>query len=164
MTIIRVSQAQGNIMHNKEKTAEVQARIKELQKTEQDYANEIYYIFQNHRRSDLALPKKSICGKKLIPPGGTFKGDEYFMAFVKTGDMRLVQTVHPPYKPVNESTGENMEKLILDQPETFTREGKTENVAKSTPKQLMNDNNQNKNSEDVLLTENPMEGIEIIKG
>lgn len=150
-------------MRNPERTAEVQARIKQLQKTEQDYANEIYYIFQNHRRSDLALPRKSICGKKLIPPGGTFKGDEYFMTFVKTGDMRLVETIHPPYKPINESTGENMEKLILDQPETFTREGKTENVAKTTPQQVMNDSNQNKN-EEVLLTENPMEGIEIIKG
>lgn len=158
-----MSQFKGNIMHNKEKTAEVQARIKQLQKTEQDYSNEIHYIFQNHRRSDLALPKKSICGKKLIPPGGTFKGDEYFMAFVRTGDMRLVETIHPPYKKINESAGENMEKLILDQPETFTREGKTESVAKTVPQQIINDNNQNSEKE-ILLTENPMEGIEIIKG
>jgi len=144
------------------KTSEIQAKIKFMQKTEGDFANEIHYIFQNHKRSDFSLPKKSICGKKLIPPGGTFKGEEYFMTFVKTGDIRLINIIHPPVKKINEATGVKMEKLILDQPDTYTQEGKTESVVKETKTQVLNDNNSNEQKY-ILLTENPMEGIEIIK-
>lgn len=149
-------------MHNQETTSEVQLRIKELQKREEDYNDEVYYIFLNHRRAELKLPKKSICGKKAVQPGETFKGDEYFMAFAKIGEVRLVETIHPPIKKLNESTGDKMEKLILDQPDSFTREGKTESVAKPTPVKVINDSNSNQDN-DVLLTENPMEGIEILK-
>ena len=47
---------------------------------------------------------------------------------------------------------------MLDQPEKFTNEGKTEQVLRERP---LNENNPEKN-QDRLLTEDPLAGVEII--
>jgi len=148
----------------KDRAEMLQEKLAALHQKPCDFDNQITYIFENHRPVDFSLPKKSICGKKMIPHKGRFRGDEYFITFVKSGDLRLVDTIHPKPQTLNENTGANMEKLILDQPERFTNEGKTENVVlRTTPKQVLNDNNGNQTAPDVLLVENPMEGIDIIK-
>lgn len=142
----------------------LQERLAQAHQRPSDFTDQITYIFENHRLADYSLPKKSIDGKKIIPPKGRFHGDEYFISFVKSGDLRLVDTIHPKPKTLNEATGATMEKLILDQPEKFTQEGKTENVVVSKAKtQVLNDSNlENKKQENVLLVEHPMEGIDII--
>jgi hypothetical protein len=148
----------------KHRIERMQERLARAHQRPSDFEDQITYIFENHRNADFSLPKKSIDGKKLIPPKGRFHGDEYFITFVKTGDLRLADTIHPKPKPIIESTGANMEKLILDQPEKFTHEGKTEHVVAPQKKVVLNDNNQsNKINEDVLLVESPMDGIDIIK-
>ena len=148
----------------KHRIERMQERLAIAHQRPSDFNDQITYIFENHRNADFSLPKKSIDGKKMIPPTGRFHGDEYFITFVKTGDLRLADTIHPKPKPITESTGENMEKLILDQPEKFTHEGKTEHVVAPQKKVVLNDNNQiNKINEDVLLVESPMDGIDIIK-
>ena len=127
------------------------------------------YIYENHKKCDFSLPKKSLCGKKIIGPGGRFKGDTYFLMFVKSGDLRVHEVLEPqpPAKPLNESTEVNMEKLILDQPEKFTTHGKTEQVVVPNPQaQKLNEISKDgevKTAEDVLLVEHPMDGIHIIK-
>lgn len=143
----------------------LQERLAQAHQRPSDFTDQITYIFENHRLADYSLPKKSIDGKKIIPPKGRFHGDEYFISFVKSGDLRLVDTIHPKPKTLNEGTGATMEKLILDQPERFTNEGKTENVlVTNTKRQVLNDGNEeNKQQESVLLVEHPMEGIDIIK-
>lgn len=148
----------------KDRAEALQEKLARMHQRPCDFENEITYIFENHRNADFSLPKKSIDGKKLIPPRGRFHGDEYFITFVKTGDLRLADTIHPKPKNLNESTGAGMEKLILDQPDKFTNDGKTEHVVAPPKKTVLNDNNQtNKINEDVLLVESPMDGIDIIK-
>jgi hypothetical protein len=57
------------------------------------------------------------------------------------------------------------EKLILDQPDTITNKGKIEHVVGDGSMKPINDsNNPSKSASDVLLTENPLDGVTIIKG
>ena len=59
----------------------------------------------------------------------------------------------------------NEQKLILDQPDTVTTKGKVEHiVAPQQPIQPLNDAASNQPQADVLLTENPLDGVAIIKG
>lgn len=61
----------------------------------------------------------------------------------------------------------NMEKLILDQPDRVTTQGHTEQVACNQPKKI-NDaaeiNSKAKQNGEILLTENPLDGVDIITG
>lgn len=125
------------------------------------------YIFENHKNNDFSLPKKSYCGRKMIGPKGRFTGDGYFLTFVKTGDLRMIEVIKPPEspKPLNESTEVNMEKLILDQPEKFTNKGQTEHILVSNPHNLTENSGENSSKQpvgDVLLVESPTSGIDII--
>jgi hypothetical protein len=63
---------------------------------------------------------------------------------------------------VKEST---VEKLILDQPERVTRQGHTEQVVRpeNSLKEINMENNNVKGKE-FLLTENPLDGVDIING
>ena len=57
------------------------------------------------------------------------------------------------------------DKLILDQPDTITNKGKIEHmVGDNTMKPLNDSSNPAKQNQDVLLTENPLDGVAIIKG
>jgi len=64
-------------------------RYGKLQKQNEINVSGPLYIYENHKKHDFSLPKKSICGQQLIGPGRRFKGDSYFMMFVKTGDLRI---------------------------------------------------------------------------
>ena len=61
----------------------------------------------------------------------------------------------------------NEQKLILDQPDLVTNQGKVEHVVAPNPKlQPINDavNPNGSKAQDVLLTEDPVEGLTIIRG
>lgn len=145
-------------------------RYAKIQKSSQNIQTGTLYIFENHRNNDFSLPVKSHCGKKMIGPRGRFTGDSYFLSFVKTGDIRMIQVLEHKAEDtpsvLKEASEGNMEKLILDQPEKFTVKGHTEHVVAETPgqKKLTEISGQNagQTQPDVLLTENPLEGIDII--
>ena len=149
-------------------------KLGKLHAQTQNLDTKTLYIFENNKTWDYSLPKKSLCGRKLIPPKGRFKGDEYFLQFVKSGDIKLVEAIAPKVNPapnvntINENTqqGDKMEKLILDQPDKVTQHGKTESVVVNTnPNQVIKDHNSsNQPEKDVLLVESPMDGIDLVKG
>ena len=148
-------------------------RYAKIQKSAQNIQTDTLYIFENHKKADFSLPKKSACGKKMIGPRGRFTGDEYFLNFVKTGDLRMIEVL-PAKKEntpeqLNESSEGNMEKLILDQPEKFTSHGKTEHVVATQPHQqklteISGENEKSQPSKDILLNEHPMDCIDIVNG
>lgn len=143
-------------------------RYGKIQQQNEIKENGPLYIFENHKKHDFSLPKKSLCGRQLIGPNGKFKGDAYFLMFVKTGDLRIVEVLQPtpPPQQLNEASEVNMEKLILDQPEKFTTSGQTEHIVVNAPQaKKMNEitkEGENQPAGDVLLNENPMAGIDII--
>jgi hypothetical protein len=172
----------------KDRQASVQKMQEKILMAQQGHIQvqgDFLYIFENHKSHDLSLPRKSYDGKTLIPPRGRFTGDEYFLMLQKTGMVRLIsaepyirkpapvaieKTVPEQQKPLNETQENSMEKLILDQPEKFTARGHSEAVTVSNQPQVEsrraaqeNTNTGNKNK-DVLLTENPLDGIDIITG
>lgn len=151
-------------MRSAKQMQDLQNRLNKLTPAQQHVEGDTIYTFENHRNHDFSLPKKSFDGRNLIPPRGKFKGDAYFLMFLKTGDLRLVSS--EPY--IKESTKEtDMQKLILDQPDKVTVQGKTESVMVEVPAQQKLNETPQKVSQlppDVLLVENPLDGIDIIKG
>ena len=170
-------------MRNREEIQKkIQQRIMKAQQGHLQVQGDHIYLFENHRNHDLSLPRRSFDGKTLIPPRGRFKGDEYFLMLQKSGQVRLVSS--EPYiksvpapavvteqkaaekvEVIKENTQETtMEKLILDQPDRVTVQGHTEHVVKNQPKNLNDNNNTEAKNGEVLLTENPLDGIDIING
>jgi hypothetical protein len=166
----------------KNKAEAMQERLKNIHSLSKPDLTKNTYIFQNHKKHDFALPHKSFDGKKYIGPGQTFHGDEYFMMFVKTGDLRINRVIEGVSEIVennlNESVnnvgtqlkeGASMEKLILEQPNKVTTEGTVEHVVRQ-PQTVLRDHNVSNQktpeqaAQDVLLNENPMAGIDIING
>lgn len=120
------------------------------------------YIFQNVTSGDFMLPKKSLDGKKLVKKNEQFQGDSYFMRFVGSPNniLKLIRRLEETKEKVNNMT----DKLILDQPDQITTQGKVEHVIADTPKAVIKENDNNKTQENVLITENPIDGLEIILG
>lgn len=151
-------------MRSAKQMQDLQNRLNKLTPAQQHVEGDTIYTFENHRKHDFSLPKKSLDGKTFIPPRGRFKGDAYFLMFLKSGDVRLVAS--EPY--INESKKEtDMQKLILEQPNKVTIQGTTESVMVEAPvQQKLNETPQKVNqlAPDVLLVENPLDGIDIIKG
>jgi len=146
-------------------------RKKEIVKHRQ--AGEGLYIFRNKSDATLSLPKPAIAVKwgeqwdeknnKMVPPRGEWKGDSYFLQMVgrDASIVKVLQSKDDIIKetPMNESL-QPQEKLILDQPDTVTPEGKLEHVITDAPKQL--NEGQPQQDQEVLLTEDPLEGVDII--
>lgn len=136
---------------------------REMYKTKLEIAlkGEGLYVFRNNSGGDLRLPKPSHEGWRSIRPGAEFQGDSYFMSLVKTNEARLVRTIEAPGKKETETMED---KLIVDQPDRVTNEGTVENVV--TPKkkntQLNEDGTPQEDQDDILLIEDPMDGVEII--
>ncbi len=157
------------IPHN----AKLQAQLQRIHSSQSKVTSKTTHIFQNHRNHEYTLAKESLCGKKVLRPKETFKGDDYFITFVRLGELKILETFEAPAvnttETLNESNtqGAPMEKLILDQPNKVTTQGTVEHVVSEQPKavkvQNINDANQNGLEEDVLLVENPMAGIDIVK-
>jgi hypothetical protein len=131
------------------------------------------YIFENNTDGDLKLPKATSSGLRMIGPRKRFQGDSYFLSWVGSpmNLLRLIEEITPKKTTeqiaheINKETPMNEQKLILDQPDTVTTKGKVEHiVTNQQPVQQLNDASAPKHTPDVLLTENPLDGVAIIKG
>lgn len=120
------------------------------------------YIFQNITSGDFMLPKKSLEGKKMVKTKEQFQGDSYFLKFVGPPNnlLKMVRRI----EETNERATNMTDKLILDQPDQITNQGKVEHVIADTQKAIIKENDANKNQDNVLITENPIDGLEIILG
>jgi hypothetical protein len=127
------------------------------------------YLFANNTRGDLTLEKNPIkspipTNPRLIPIGQTFVGDSYFLRLQRSGEVRLIEVLKPA---ASERTGIMEEKkLILDQPNRFTNQGQTEHVVPDdkSVKPLIENQPQQQPAVDKLITEDPLEGVEILLG
>lgn len=115
------------------------------------------YVFRNKTKGDLKLAKPASDGRKTIPSGETWEGDNYFMNLIPK-EASLVKTVMTPQQEREKNMSE---KLILDQPDTVTKEGKVEHVIVDTMRTI-NETPENEPKKDVLLTEDPMDGVQIL--
>ena len=131
-----------------------------MQKIANNLAGTGLYIYENNTSGFLNLPKKSSDGIKVVPPKVRFKGDSYFMLLVKPPQnlLRFIQEIKTEeIEPMSEK------KLILDQPDMVTARGTVEHVVDDiSPLKNLRDSVDNKQQKDILLNENPMDGIEII--
>lgn len=142
------------------------------------------YLFRNNTDATITLPRPTKSGLRVVGARKEFQGDNYYMQLVRQGLLRLVKEIQSPeaeraalalqeaeeeasqvtttseVKPLNE------QKLILDQPDQITEQGKVEHVvAKPQPQQKLNENNKSKEKpQPVLLNENPVEGGFVIVG
>lgn len=137
-----------------EKTIEKKERIEYLQK------GTGLFLFRNkNKNASLELPKKSKDGKKWVEPNGTWEGDSYFLSMIPK-EATLVKSL-TENQPKKEET-KMEEKLILDQPEQVTKEGKIEHkIKKDLP--LNEVDPQNNENTETLLTEDPLAGVTIIR-
>ena len=136
------------------------------------------YIYENNTDGDLKLPKATSSGLRVIGPRKRFQGDSYFMKLVGSpmNLLRLIEEITPQKttaqiaqeitekSTIKENCNMSQQKLILDQPDTITNKGKVEHIVNTdSPLQNLNDSANAKNP-DILLTENPLDGVNIIKG
>lgn len=114
------------------------------------------YIFQNNTKADLYLPRPTKTGRRVIrhdPKSGKgemFIGDSYYFQMVKTHELKFIREVNMP-----------QEKLITEVPPTVTHEGTVEYVRQTSDGNL---NEEKTKEQEVLLTEDPLDGITLLNG
>jgi hypothetical protein len=116
------------------------------------------YLFRNNTNADLTLPRPTKTGARIIGPKKEFQGDNYYMQLVKTGLLRLVKEIQSPEQQHAASEVQVEQKLILDQPDMITEQGKVEHVINKTPAQKLQEQRaaQQGKQPDVLLNEGPV--------
>lgn len=123
------------------------------------------YLYRNNTNADLTLPRPTRSGIRSVGPGKEFQGDNYYMQLVKQGMLRLVKELQSPNQQnVTESEVKMQEKLILDQPDTVTEQGKVEHVVSKPAQKLNETQGENGKQPEVLLNEGPVEGGFVIVG
>jgi hypothetical protein len=125
------------------------------------------FIYENNTSGDLTLPKPTASGQRKVGPKQQFQGDSYYQSWCKPpmNLLRFISTVVPVVaeKIENNLMEANMpDKLILDQPDTITQHGKVEHLVE-TPK-VETQKPAITGTSETLLTEDPLEGVEIILG
>lgn len=143
-------------------------------KLKMDMAGTGMYIYENNTSGDLTLPKPTASGQKRVGPRQRFQGDSYYMAWVKPplNLLKFIETVTAPEPKAELTLTEEAtmadKKLILDQPDTITHHGKVEHAVDEfgqPKKQKLHDSTDpTARKQDVLLTEDPLDGVEIILG
>jgi len=126
------------------------------------------FLFKNKTNASLQLSKKSSDGKIWVEPGQTWKGDSFFLKMIPK-EAILISTLESPNQKEEVSMSE--EKLILDQPDQITTEGKLEHIVSDEPvtiteetmKKKRKTKTESKNKENKLLTEDPIAGVTIIR-
>jgi hypothetical protein len=124
------------------------------------------YLYENKSNADLTLPRPTKSGVRIIRAKQQFQGDSYYMQLVRTGYLRLIKVLQTPEQEqaVNEGTM-NQEKLILDQPDTITHQGKVEHVVDGNSVQQHKLNEADKQPQpDILLNEAPVNDGFVIVG
>lgn len=147
-------------------------RVEQKTKAANSIAGTGLFVYENNTNGHLTLPKPTASGQRVVGPKEQFQGDSYFMGLVKPPNnlLRFVKTIvnedHlPKTTSIMETTDMNEQKLILDQPDRVTSEGTVEQIVnKQQPIQKLNDAVAEKTKQEVLLTEEPMDGVEIILG
>lgn len=172
-------------MRNTPRLTRQERREVHAEKLKNDMGGSGVYIYENNTEGDLKLPKATDSGVRQISPKGKpgcrFQGDSYFMKWVGSpmNLLRLIEVVVPmmtfeqlqAHKEqqellLEEEAMANEKKLLLDQPDTVTTHGKIERVVVDPEQQAINDvtDPAPKKQHDVLLTEDPLDGVEIILG
>lgn len=130
------------------KTIKKQLKIEKLAS---DLKGEGMYVFENKTNGDLYLPRPTHAGRRLVRKGEQFVGDNYYFHMLPStsgpGSLSLVKELQSP----------EQERLLTEQPPVVTEQGSVEFVAKQKY------NESQPNTQDVLLTESPTEGIQILK-
>lgn len=126
------------------------------------------YLYRNNTNADLTLPRPTKSGIRIVGRNREFQGDNYYMQLVKQGLLRLVKELQSPNQiqesNLNTEVIMSDNKLILDQPDTITEQGKVEHVV-SNPVEKMNETqNDSEKKPDVLLNEGPVEGGFVVVG
>jgi hypothetical protein len=115
------------------------------------------YIFENISNGDLWLPKPDANGSKgPVPPGGKWKGDDYFHQLVKNRDAKISEILISPQVQQEQIM---QEKLLVDQPDRVTDEGVVEQIL---PKQTLNEVSPPPTSGEKLINEDPLDGVSIL--
>ena len=137
-------------------------RIMQSERRKRNLEGKGLYVYQNTSSGDLFLPKPTKSGVTRVGLNEEFQGDDYYMFMLGTRELRLVRVIENPAAQLAES--KMMEdKLITEQPPVVTNEGTVEFVKKSEKLKKLNENQPYQlPADDVLLNENPLEGIEII--
>ena len=110
------------------------------------------YLFENHTLADLTLPRPTQSGVRVVRSKTQFQGDNYYLQLVRSGHLRLIKELLTPEQE-RAAMHTQEEKLILDQPEIVTNQGKVEHVVDKKIKRLNEDNEDD--SQDVLINEEP---------
>lgn len=108
--------------------------VKELETTSDTHK---MFVFENNTRTELYLPRPNCDGLTKIPVGGQFKGDSYYFNLLRSGQLKLIKEIEKPMR--NE--------LIVEQPPTIS---------------TSNEDNRKDKEEQVLLTEEPLDGIKVL--
>lgn len=149
----------------KPKMNRYQRRAMQAEKLRLDLHGSGIYVYENNTDGDLTLPKPTASGVRVVNPRKRFQGDSYFMKWVGSpmNLLRLVEVIQPENSTKEENMNEKQ--LILDQPDTITQQGKIERVVVEPNVTPINDATTNelpKKKEEILISENPIDGIEII--
>lgn len=172
-------------MRNTPRLSRYERRELHAEKKKNDMSGTGVYIYENNTDGDLKLPKPTDSGVRQIAPrklpGCRFQGDSYYLQWVGSpmNLLKLIEEVvpkmtHPELMAhrakeeqlLEEEAMANEQQLLLDQPDTVTRAGKIERVVSN--QKPLNDNAELNSTKpttinpDVLLNENPLDGIEII--
>ncbi len=127
------------------------------------------YVFKNHTKGELMLPKAAANGKRRVARGEEFEGDNYFLSMVKSHDLILVREItSPAQERADKEQVQLMEqkKLLLDQPDKVTNEGKVEHVVVEPAVRAITENKgKSAPTPEVLLNEGPgdLDGVEIVQ-
>ena len=154
-----------------EKSMKEIAREQRIKAHNDYFAGSGRYIFENNTTGDFQLPKPASNGNKWVKKGGQFTGDSFFLKMVPR-ELKLIEVLVDAnhQENINESASS---KLILDQPDTINTIGKVEHVVESQEDTQLNDSTENKDehegscscetcSDQMLLNEDPMDGVDII--
>lgn len=136
-----------------------QKRERMLKKRDTNMQGEGLYIFQNITGADLMLPRPTKAGRRTVGPREKFIGDSYYKTMK---DVVCLQEVQSDMPTLNQPE----QKLLTEVPPTVTHEGKVEYVQKQPGVKPLNENDKKKpgaTPQDVLLTEQPLEGIRIMR-
>lgn len=151
-------QKEREIMKKQKKLNKYERKIERAEKLKKIFEGSGIYIFRNRTSGDYSLPKPALDGRKTIPKGETFKGDSFFLKMVPR-ELILVEIVEEQ---------KQMEKLILDQPETVTTDGQIEHVKQDDEQKICEspneeiENEEEEKEKDVLINEDPIDGVEIL--
>jgi len=120
------------------------------------------YIFENASdKADLTLPRPTKSGVRRVGPKGRFQGDSYYFGMVRSNELRLIDTIQTP--EAEREANMQQQKLILDQPDIVKEEGRVEHVLPLKKKTPLHEGDGAKQPEpEVLISEDPMSGVEII--